>query len=208
MTDQDPRFTPEQAEEATDPQRQEGPPIGASIPPPLLGTRIRAAAGPAAVDVDEIIARLNDQVQNLMADMARLKQGQAPAGAHPLEATAKAIRDMLATHFDGTGAAAGPDVLRLADDVTDAARNAVESGDTGTVRQLGQRLERALNRAHPGPGDHHWFRQALDFTRNHLQEAADTVDENPPAPSGAPAIGSGGRPPAKVIEGSVTGEVR
>lgn len=208
MTDQpNPLFTPEEAAQATRQQREEAPPVGVTIPPPLLAGRLRAAAGPAVVDVDEIIARLNAQVQGLMADMTRLKQGQGPAGLHPLEGTAKAIRDMLATHFDGTQAAAGPDVLRLADDVTDAARNAVSSGDTGTVRQLGQRLERALHRAHPGPGDHHWFRQALDFTRNHLQEAADTVDENPPAPSGAPAIGSSGAP-ARVIAGSVTGEVR
>lgn len=206
MTDTSgPGFTPEQAAQATDPQRNEAPPVGASIPPPLLGARI-GAAGPDQVDVSALEDRLNAQIAALAAEVSRLKQGQAARGTHPLAGTAKAIRDMLATHFDHNLGADGGPVMRLADDVVDAAGNAVTSGDTSTVRELAGRLERAMNRVHPGPGDHHWFRQALDFTRNHLLEAADTITEPADGPAG-PAIGTSAAP-ARVIPGSVTGEVR
>lgn len=205
MTDTTPDFTPEQAAAATDPQRQEAPAFGASVPAPLLAGAARAAAGPAQVDVAALEERLNMQIEALAREVTRLRQGGAAGGVHPLQGTAKAIRDMLATHFLHRPGDDGSAVLRLADDTVDAAANAVESGDTSTVRDLAGRLERAINRAHPGPGDHHWIRQALDFTRNHLLEAADTVT-GPSGGGAAAAIGSSA-PPAQVVAGSVTGEV-
>ena len=203
-TNTDP-FTPEQAAAVTDAQRQEQAPFGTQVPPPLLTDRARAAAGPAQVDVAALVAQLQAQIAELGKEVRQLRQG-APGGLHPLPGTAKAIRDMLATHFLHRPGDDGAAVLRLADDTVDAAANAVESGDTSTVRDLAGRLERAINRAHPGPGDHHWIRQALDFTRNHLPEAADTVTGPAAGTAPAAAIGSD-RPPASVVAGSVTGEV-
>lgn len=194
-------FTPDQAKEATDAQRNEAPPVGVGIAPPLLSSRLAAAGGPAETDTAALLAQMQAQMQALAEQVTRLRQGQAGDGVHPVIGTAASIRDMLAVHFDHNPGPAAGGVLRLADDVTDAARNAVDSGDVSVVRDLGGRLVRALKRNHPGPGDHHWFRQALDFAENHLPEAADTVGA--PAPSGAPALGGGAGVP--VVAGSVTG---
>jgi hypothetical protein len=195
-----PGFTPEQAEAATAAQRDGAPPIATGIPP-ALAARVRSAGGPAETDTAALLSQMQAQMLALAAEVTRLKQGQAGDGAHPLVGTAASIRDMLAVHYDHNPGAAGAPVLRLADDVVDASKNAVESGDVSVVRDLGARLVRALKRNHPGPGDHHWFTQALDFASNHLPEAADTVGA--PAPSGAPALG--GAAPAPVVAGSVTG---
>ena len=54
---------------------------------------------------------------------------------------------------------------------------------------------------HPGPGDHHYFKNALALVGYHYPIAADTVTEA--KPSNATAISGGA--PAKVVAGSVTG---
>ena len=177
------------------------PPVGTG---PDAGDLASKASGgtPTEVDVPALLARMQAQQDAMAAEIARLKAGQAPQGEHPLILTALQTRDLIATHVDrGGGRGEGPQLLRLADDVTDAARNAVASGDTGPVRQIAQRLERALNRVHPGPGDHHYFTLALHGAGIHMQDAADAVTG--PTPSAAGAV-SGGKP-ATVVAGSVTG---
>jgi hypothetical protein len=175
------------------------------VQPPPLGTgpdSIDATAAAATeVDVPALLAKMQAQQDALAAEVARLRGSQAPAGEHPLVSTATAARELIATHFDrgykGDGAAIG----RLADDLVDASQNAVSSGDPGPARQVAKKLETELNRVHPGPGDHHYFRNALALVGYHYPIAADTVTEA--QPSNAPAVGGGA--PAKVVAGSVTG---
>jgi hypothetical protein len=178
---------------------------GAQVQPPPLGTgpdSINASGASATeVDVAALLKQLQAQQAAMADEIARLRGSQAPAGEHPLVSTAAAARELIATHFDrgykGDGAAIG----RLADDLVDASSNAVSSGDTGPARQVAKKLEVALNRVHPGPGDHHYFKNALALVGYHYPIAADTVTEA--QPTGAPAVAGGA--PAKVVAGSVTG---
>jgi hypothetical protein len=197
-----PPVDPALARQATQPQREEQPPVGAVIPPGLATAAAMSGAAPAEADMKAIIEQMQAQMAALTAKIAAMQAGQAPGGDHPLLATAKSAKDLLATHYQVNPGADGAAVLRLADDLVDAAGNAVDSGDTAAVRQLGDKFTRALNRAHPGAGDHHYFNQALQFVRDHLQDAADLVTE--PAPKPAGAVGSD-RPAAPVVAGSVTG---
>jgi hypothetical protein len=193
-------YTPEQLGTVKD--QVTAPPVGTGPDPSEMAAKIPAGT-PTAVDVPALLAQMQAQQEAMAAEIARLKAGQAPEGEHPLIGTALQTRDLIATHVDmGGGKNRGPVILRLADDVIDAARNAVSSGDTGPVRQLAQRLERALNQVHPGPGDHHYFTLALQGAGVHMQDAADAVTG--PAPSSAGAVGSS-QPAARVISGSVTG---
>lgn len=177
------------------------PPVGTG--PSEADMAAKTAGGsPTEVDVNALLARLQAQQDAMAAEITRLKAGQAPQGEHPLITTAKQARDLIAQHFDNGYKGDGPAVTRLADDMIDAATNAVSSGDTAAVRQVARKLERELNRIHPGPGDHHYFKAALGLVSYHLHNAADTVTEA--KPSDAPALGSD-RSPARVISGSVTG---
>jgi len=190
------KVDPDLAEQATAAQRAAGSTVGPDDA--ALAAAAVSGAAPAQVDVKALVAR----IQALEAAVAA---AGVPAGEHPLIATALAGKQQLAIHVDHYGLASSPAggaALRLADDVTDAARNAVASGDTSVVRELGARMTRALGRIHPGGGDHHYFKQAADFYGDHLQDAADLVTA--PAPSAAGAIGSASGP-AVVVAGSVTG---
>jgi hypothetical protein len=194
----EPGYTPDQFAAVKD--QVQPPPVGTGPAPGIEGKVSDAI--PTVVDVPALLAQMQAQQDAMAAEIKRLQAGQAPTGTHPLIGTATAARDLIAQHFDrGAAGDRGP-VLALADDLVDAAKNGVESGDTGPVRQLGQRLERALHRVHPGPGDHHYFANALQMVNAHLIDAADTVTEKAPPPAGA--LGSD-RAPAKVVSGSVTG---
>jgi hypothetical protein len=196
----EPGYTPEQYASVKD--QVTAPPVGVGLPPGVEGQVSGGGAMPTEVDVPALLARLQAQQDAMAAEIARLKSGQPAGGVHPLIGTATAARDLIAQHFDRGGIGDRAGVLALADDLVDAAGNGVESGDTSAVRQIGQRLERALNKVNPGPGDHHYFVNAMQMVRDHLLDAADTVTA--PAPSSAGAIGSD-RAPAKVVSGSVTG---
>ena len=182
---------------------------GGQVQPPPLGTgpdadqlADKAAAGSATeVDVRALLAQMQAQQEALAAEVARLRGSQAPQGEHPLVSTATAARDLIAQHFDRGGKGDAAAIGRLADDLVDASGNAVESGDTGPARQVARKLEVELNRVHPGPGDHHYFKNALALVGYHYPIAADTVTEA--KPSNATAISGGA--PAKVVAGSVTG---
>jgi hypothetical protein len=196
MAKDDPGFTPEQAEQATQAQRDDTT-VGTGPNADAMAGRV-AVAAPAEVDVQALLARVQ-------AMEKKLAEAGYSGGQHPLTGTAVSARDQLRVHLEHgnlTGSDEHAAVLRLADDLVDAAGNAVESGDVSAVRDIGARLERALGRIHPGNGDHHYFRQALEFVRHHLPEAADLVTA--PAPSDRPQVASG-RPPARVVTGSVTG---
>src|SRR5271170_6319215 len=122
-----------------------------------MAARIPAAT-PTETDVNAVIATMQAQMAAMAEQIAGMKSTQA-TGEHPLIGAAASARDLIAQHFEFHRK--GPELIRLADDNLDAARNAVDSGDTGAQRQVNSKLERALMRWHPGPGDHHYFTQAL-----------------------------------------------
>jgi len=172
-------------------------------PPDQEQVAAHAAAsglGATSVDIGEleklIEARVRAAVDAAMASAARAQH--APV----VQSTAETMRDLIATHAAHNPGRDHSEVLGLADDAVEAAKNAVSSGNGSYVTKIAAKLEKALHRVHPGPGDHHYFGQALDFAAVHLPGAADQLE--PPAPQSAGAVGSS-QPPAKVIEGNVTG---
>jgi hypothetical protein len=196
----EPGYTPEQY--ATVKDQVTAPPVGVGLPGGVENQVAGGGAMPTEVDVPALLARLQAQQDAMAAEIARLKSGQPAGGVHPLIGTATAARDLIAQHFDRGGVGDRAGVLALADDLVDAAGNGVQSGDTAATRQIGQRLERALAKVNPGPGDHHYFTNAWQMVTSHLLDAADTVTG--PAQPSAGAVGSS-QPPARVISGSVTG---
>lgn len=170
------------------------PPVGTGPDPADLQAKLTGAS-PFEVDTQAMIRALVEaEVKRLMAQQTR------PEGEHALVSDAAAARELIAKHFEFHPKK--DELLRLADDLTDAAKNSVASGDSGPTRQLAARLERRLGFFHPGPGDHHYFRQALGLLQVHMPDHADTITE--PAPSDAPAVTSA-QAPARVLQGSVTG---
>jgi hypothetical protein len=164
----------------------------------LAAKQASAPAGLTSVDIDKLLAG----IAKLQARVDALESEKAAGLAVPVTGTAEAMRDLIKTHaahYPRTDHAA---VLALADDTVDAAGNAAQSGDGAVVTQLAARLARALRKVDPGPGDHHYFRQALGFAEVHLPDAA--ADLKPAQQPAAGAISSD-RAPAKVISGSVTG---
>lgn len=184
-------YTPDQLAAARDDAAAN---LAAPIPAgPPAGIDVSGASATEA-DVKAMLAqmkRMQDQLDALQAERAARN---APA----LVATAESLRDQLRVHASGISGATADHtkVLALADDAVDAAGNAVDSGDVGPLRQITDRIGRALQAVHPGPGDHHYFAQALGFV-THLHNAMDdfTADQAKPAPAGN----------GKVLEGSVTG---
>jgi hypothetical protein len=196
----EPGYTPEQYAAAA--ATVAGPPVGVGLPSGVENQVAGSGALPTEVDVNQLLAQLLAQSNAMAEEIARLKSGQAPAGDHPLIGTATAARDLIAQHLTGSPKPNSADILRLADDLVDASRNAVASGDPAAARKVAAQLTKELNRIHPGPGDHHYFTAALNLVGYHYGNAADTVTQA--RPSGAPAVGSS-RPPAQVVYGSVTG---
>ena len=160
----------------------------------------RQAAHPAGItDVD--IPAMLAMIQGLQARVDSMEADRAAGNAPPVKATAETIRDLLTAHANHNPGADFTAVKGLADDLVDAAGNAADSGDGAALTAVAGKLERAVAKVHPGPGDHHYLTQALGFIRDHLP---DVVDRLVPPVRPAAAVGSG-RAPAKVIAGSVTG---
>lgn len=174
------------------------PPVGTGPSPDDLAAAA-AAASPTETDVTALLAAMQAQMAAMAQQITTLKASQVPEGEHNLIGASAAARDLIAQHFEFHPK--GPELVRLADDLVDSARNSVASGDTGPTRQVAAKLERRLNFFHPGPGDHHYFRQALGLVSVHVPDAADTITE---AQREALAVGSS-QPPARVLQGSVTG---
>lgn len=166
-----------------------------------LGAQI-AAGGSGATDVD--VPSLLSAIKQMSDRVAALEQEKRQQAGNPLVGTAESLRDVLAAHAarTSTGVDHAP-ALSLADDLVDAAGNAAESGRLEHVASIGAKLETWLKRHHPGPGDFHDFRQALDFAGVHLADALENYQADAPS-SAAPAVTSS-RPPARVIAGNVTG---
>jgi hypothetical protein len=175
------------------------PPVGTGPDPDVLAAK-SADAMANETDIEALVSQMQRQMAALQAQVATLRAGQLPAGEHNAIGAAAQARDLIAHHYEFH--VRGPELTRLADDLVDASRNAVDSGDPGPARQVAAKLERRLLAFHPGPGDHHYFRQALGLVQLHVPDALDTITEARPNYD-APAVSGGA--PAKVLAGSVTG---
>lgn len=187
-------FSAEQYQAAAD--QVQAPPLGTG--PDAIDA---SAATATEVDVAALLRQMQAQQDELTRQVAQLRAGQPAQGEHPLVSTATAARDLIGQHFDRGGKGDRAMIGRLADDLVDASGNAVESGDPSAARDVAAKLTKELNRVHPGPGDHHYFTNALALVGYHYGNAADTVTEA--KPSNRPSVSGGA--PAKVIAGSVTG---
>lgn len=172
----------------------------ATSPDELATQAAEQGASPTEVDAGALLKH----IQAMQARLEALEQEKRAGNAPPLVATLEAARDLVTAHAAHTPGTDHAEALSLADDLVDAGKNATQSGDLGYVREIGARLHKWLTRHHPGPGENSYYRQALDFTGTHLEDAADAYEDQAPKPSGAQEVTSG-RPPAKVISGSVTG---
>lgn len=148
-------------------------------------------------DVAALIEGIQREMAAMKAQMTTLQASQGPQGVHPLLSVARQLRYHLGDmqHADSHASA-----LQLADDLVDAAGNAIDSGNLDPVHGIAARLGRWLDRNPVPPGESYHARQAADIIRYHL---GDQTDNFVPRPK-APAIESD-RAPARVIPGSVTG---
>ena len=172
-----------------------------ATPPDDLAAQVAADVPVGGDEVDP--GALLAAIQQMQDRVAQLEAEKRTAGAAPLLATSEALRAALGEHASGkttgqAGSDAYAEALSLADDLVEASRNAVNSGDGSAPAKIAPRLVRALARAHPGPGDHHYWRQAESF----LADVPDQAESLSPV-QGFVAVG--GRAPAKVVQGSVTG---
>ena len=185
-------YTPEQLAAV---QEQIQPPPATAADPADMAAKLSGST-PFEVDVEAMIkAAVAAEVKRIMA------QQQPSDGEHALIGNSVQARDLIAHHYEFSPRK--DELVRLADDLVDASKNAVDSGDTGPARSVAAKLERRLNAFNPGPGDHHYFRQALGLVSLHIPDAADTITEAKPNYN-APAVSSS-QPPARVLQGSVTG---
>jgi hypothetical protein len=203
-----PQPTPEQLQAARDmiasQQTGVGPAAG-GVDPEDLGAQLAAGQAAAGVDIggtDVDTAELLAGIRALQDRVAALEKEKRAGAGDPLANSVESLRALLALHAAHSPGLNHDVVGSMADDLADAASNAVESGDTTQVGKITGKIAAWLGRAgNPGPGDFPYYRQAVDFATYHVPDAAANV-EAPTAP--ATAIGTD-RAPAKVLQGNVTG---
>jgi hypothetical protein len=175
------------------------PPDEGSVAAGLAARQAAAPAGVTTVDVDALFAGMQAMQQQIDALLAEKASG---AGI-PVQATAESLRELIKTHASQSPGTDHTDLLRLADDAVDAAVNAASSGIGGPVVAIAGKVVKALQKVNPGPGDFHYFRQALGFAEVHLVDAAEALVPRPARQPAGQVTSS--QPPATVIQGSVTG---
>jgi hypothetical protein len=145
--------------------------------------------GETAVDPRVLLAAIQQMQERVAVLEAEKAQQHAPA----LLAAAQSLADQLAGHSHQP-------LVNATAELVDAAANAVKSGDVTFVKKIAADIAELLHRNHPGPGDNHVHRQALDWAEVHVPDAADRL----PPPSRPVLAGTGG-PATQVITGHVTG---
>lgn len=166
----------------------------------LAAQQASAPAGLTDVDVNALLAG----IKALQDRVDALEEEKASGAGLPVQNTAEALRDLIATHAAHTPGVDHGDLIRLADDAVDAATNATQSGDGGPLTDISGKIARALRRVDPGPGTHHYWQQAIGFAEVHLPDAAGQLVKKPQrAPAGA--VASSGKASPPVVQGSVTG---
>lgn len=167
--------------------------IGARLAGQQAGAGV--GAGETSVDTDQLLAMIQQMQQQVNA-----MQDERNAGtADPVTGTVQTIQDLLIFHGD-------PAASELGEDLADAAKNGLESGDLSRVTAIGGKLSKYLKRHPPAPGDNHYSRQLGDFVDVHLPESVENYQPPAQARGSLPAGASSGRAP-KVIQGNVTGDV-
>jgi hypothetical protein len=155
--------------------------------------------GGTFIDEDAIRALIEAQVRAQVT--AALRAAGAEAPGDPLVNTAVSLRNLLKTHLSQSPGTDGTVPLALADDLVDAAENAVESGDGSFAEKIAGKIAAWLDRpGNPGPGDFHYYRQAVDFAKYHISDAVALLEP----PAGKAALTST-RAPVRVLAGNVTG---
>jgi len=142
-------------------------------PPPVptgMGD-VPPGAVPYETDVSALVAQMEAMQARLDAMEADRRSQQLPE----LVSTVAAARDLIGAHVNTSGLSVPADMTRLADDLVAAATEAAESGDVSQVQEIDAKLAKVVHRAHPGPGDYHWYRQLIDYVDDHIPEAADRV---------------------------------
>lgn len=158
--------------------------------------------GAAHVDIAELLAQITAYKASTDARIAALEaEKRAAGGSGPLPGVLTSLRDLVATHAAHTPSVAHGEVLNLVEDLGEAVKGALGSGDMSHVTAIGRQVERWLQRNPPPPGDNPYFAQALDFAGPHLVDAVAATP--PPVPAVTGVIGSD-RSPAKVVAGNVT----
>lgn len=156
----------------------------------------QAQAGQAIGSTDTDPAVLLEMIQGLQARLdaseAQRKQDNAP----PLVAIAASARDNLQAHADANPGTDHTEALGLAGDLVDAAKDAIRSLNGTRVAKIAARLETAMAAVNPGPGDHHWYRQALDFATAHIRKGLQDLEDQAGEHGGT-------RPAGPVVPGSV-----
>lgn len=186
-------------------QQQSGVGGQGDTDPADLGAKLAAGQVAAGVDVggtDVNVTELLAGIQALQDRVAALETEKRAGAGDPLGNAVQSLKALLGLHAAHTPGVDHSGAASMADDLVDAAGNAVQSGDVGNVEKIAGKIAKWLRRdGNPGPGDHPFYAQAVDFAEHHVPDAAELV-EPPAAP--AAAIGTD-RPAAKVIAGNVTG---
>jgi hypothetical protein len=180
-------------------------PAESGTDPAELGAQLaagQAAAGISVGGTDVDVAALLAGIQALQERVAALEEEKRAGQGDPLLNSVESLRALLQLHAMHAPALNHDQAAGMAADLADAAGNAVASGDTSHVERITAKIGSWLHRGgNPGPGDHPYYRQAVDFADYHVPDAAANVSA--PAPPAVPIATD--RAPAKVISGNVTG---
>jgi hypothetical protein len=160
-----------------------------------LGARAAAAGmGATETDTQALLAQLLEQQARMVAQIAALEaERKATGGEHPLVGTAQSLAAVLAGY-------PVPEIEAAAAELVDAAKNALDSGDTTYVSKINARLGRLLRRNAPPPGENYHYKQAVEHVEFHVPDVVEGF-----VPPARPVTAVGGGAPVKVIAGSVTG---
>lgn len=150
------------------------------------------AIGSTDVDPAQMMQMIKALQERLDAAEAQRKQDNAP----PLVSIAASARDNLQAHADANPGTDHTEALGLAGDLVEASKDAVQSLDGTRVGKIAARLETAMGAVNPGPGDHHWFRQALDFVTAHMKKGLEDLEDQADQSSGT-------TPAGPVVQGNV-----
>jgi hypothetical protein len=156
----------------------------------------QAQAGQSIGSTDTDPAALLKMIHGLQDRLDAAEAQRRETNAPPLVAIAESARDNLQAHADSNPGTDHTEALGLAGDLVEAAKDAVTSGTGTRVEKIAARLESALGRVNPGPGDHHWYRQALDFVGAHMVKGLEDLEDQNDQDTGA-------KPSGPVVPGSV-----
>src|SRR5262252_6968786 len=136
-----------------------------------VAANLTAAGGTATeVDVAALIAQLQAQVTSQQAAISALQAKAGPQGENPLLATARMLRAHLA---DVEGEAPSAPGISLADDLVEAAGEALKSGDLYHVNKILGQLQRWAARTSVRPGEDYHGRYVREIIAYHLPDQVD-----------------------------------